>query len=135
MHVSALLGLCLVPATSAVEALVEVYLEQLFEFPQFALLLELMLQLVHQSDEVLIYVLLALALGEHLRALGLELIDFDQGWLLALQVAEQFVDGANGPALPLELLEQLEEVASHEERLNRADHVALGVLVRDSSVN
>ena len=71
MHVGALLRLGLVPATSAVETLLQLYLEQLFEFLQFALFLELVLQFVHQCDEILIDVLLPLALGEHLRALCL----------------------------------------------------------------
>lgn len=68
MHVCTLFGLRLTSATSAVQVLVQLYLEQLFEFLQFALFLELVLQLVHQSYEIFIDVLLVHALSEHLRA-------------------------------------------------------------------
>lgn len=65
----------------------------------------------------------------------MELVYFDRVGLFALEVAEHVVEGADGLALPLESLEQLEEVAGHEEGLDCADHVALGIFVGDSAVH
>lgn len=73
------------------------------------------------------------ALGEHLWALSLEIVDLGQGAFFALEIAEHVEDGADGLALSLNFFEEVEEVAGHEKSLHSADHVALCVFVGDSS--